>query len=1104
MSFYKYYLTYNGTTTEVFKVDGWNDIGREYKRSPKYHSVLRQFSVELGFHNSEAGKIIRDAYYESGLDMNITFKVTKYNHLTNVYDDFYESVIDAKPESLKFTRDFVRCSLIDSSKENDFATYDEINFNLVNRTAIDGTEVEQFETELSEIQIPYPDIYLHTNATGGNGLVNELSPFAEQLDYQVIDQRNEYPTGDLIHEVIYKTDLEDGTLTTPDIVIYSNTISDRPLEWRVDYISPYILNYETEHSTLYVDWTNQVSTRSIQFNEKIILLIGTTEHIICERTVTHTESDLEVGSTTYNLPSMLAYEYGTDYAVEENADVKLVSRCTYTFENPYSVTYDGFPYAVVELLKVETTDYKKYLTNSHILINENDTANKLGNNSYAVYENNSINQQSFDINVTTVGDLVLKAISLSNETGHFFSKDYKCILKHIKADDTFTEYDIYNAGTTMTDNISIERDKYYTDDNEYGLEINTNNTLVNLTRAINHTGSKSLTLDIGDKVELSFLIHFATPINNEDYTGNLKLESVKIDYSDLVTTVGYTIKVLTTEKVTVKGMYVHEAFYRAIQLALGAKGKESNVEKIFHSDLLGRTSSEMETYSANGQWSNLFITSGTMLRGRNTDLNVSILELFSSLDKKLQLCLYYDRTIKKYVVDTRDKAFKDEKLTTIESKGLEITLNSELFFNQVFTGHNDLTYDYIKGANEYDVNTEWGINSPVKNSIDLRSKYRTDTVGIVIQLLNPYTIAGSKDMKGDSDIFIIETDNGIAKLTGVNYTGFEGIETYLNPNMNPRQCLLRHNYTLYPQSKRLSDMNIRFIKNQKAIEYEIYGGSQTQLVATANLDECTLLPEIYDLTAPISDLEIAAIDLDPNKYMEFTSDVVTYNGWIDEFKRGDYKGSAKLRLRGRKYTQPAIGIYNLYAVNTGKLAPVGWRVSNNEDWDELIEYLGGESIAGGKLKEIGTTNWDEPNQGATNEYGFTAVASGMRNDSGTYLYKNVLSNWWSSSTPNLPWENPFYTCYYGHSYCSYSEQFYKKVGYAVRLVTDINPNTTIITDYDGNIYNVIKIGEQWWLKQDLKVTHFNDGEIIPNVISNTEWESLTTPAYCNYNNKPFI
>jgi len=71
-------------------------------------------------------------------------------------------------------------------------------------------------------------------------------------------------------------------------------------------------------------------------------------------------------------------------------------------------------------------------------------------------------------------------------------------------------------------------------------------------------------------------------------------------------------------------------------------------------------------------------------------------------------------------------------------------------------------------------------------------------------------------------------------------------------------------------------------------------------------------------------------------------------------------------------------LYNWYNVSTGKLCPTGWHVPSVTEWTTLINYLGGESVAGGKLKETGTTHWVTPNTGATNTSGFTALPAGIR------------------------------------------------------------------------------------------------------------------------------
>jgi uncharacterized protein (TIGR02145 family) len=64
----------------------------------------------------------------------------------------------------------------------------------------------------------------------------------------------------------------------------------------------------------------------------------------------------------------------------------------------------------------------------------------------------------------------------------------------------------------------------------------------------------------------------------------------------------------------------------------------------------------------------------------------------------------------------------------------------------------------------------------------------------------------------------------------------------------------------------------------------------------------------------------------------------------------------------------------------------------------------------------------------------------------------------------------------------------------------INNQAQTVTDYEGNIYQKVTIGSQVWLKSNLKVTHYNNGDSIPNVTDGTQWHNLTTGAYLNYDN----
>jgi uncharacterized protein (TIGR02145 family) len=71
--------------------------------------------------------------------------------------------------------------------------------------------------------------------------------------------------------------------------------------------------------------------------------------------------------------------------------------------------------------------------------------------------------------------------------------------------------------------------------------------------------------------------------------------------------------------------------------------------------------------------------------------------------------------------------------------------------------------------------------------------------------------------------------------------------------------------------------------------------------------------------------------------------------------------------------------------------------------------------------------------------------------------------------------------------------------YRVKIISDDGKfETGTVADIDGNVYQTIKIGDQWWMAENLKVTHYRNGEAIPNVTDDEEWENLSTGAFCSF------
>jgi uncharacterized protein (TIGR02145 family) len=293
-------------------------------------------------------------------------------------------------------------------------------------------------------------------------------------------------------------------------------------------------------------------------------------------------------------------------------------------------------------------------------------------------------------------------------------------------------------------------------------------------------------------------------------------------------------------------------------------------------------------------------------------------------------------------------------------------------------------------------------------------------------------------------------------------------------------------------------------------------------------------------------------------------------------------------------------LYNWYAVNDPRgLAPQGWHVSSDGEWNKLVKYLDAgadttcincpqSTIAGGAMKSI--TSWSAPNTGATNSSGLAGLPGGYRDNLGTFDGISLVGNWWSST------ENDVTYVWYRFLFYSYSSVGrnlnIKRVGFSVRCLRDttITPTTPILntststnittttatsggnitsdggvtitargicwsttanptialstktsdgtgtgaftssitgltanttyylrayaTNSVGTSYGAqqtfttasaavlpsVTIGTQVWSSKNLDVATYRNGDPIPQVSDSSQWATLTTGAWCLYNN----
>jgi uncharacterized protein (TIGR02145 family) len=190
--------------------------------------------------------------------------------------------------------------------------------------------------------------------------------------------------------------------------------------------------------------------------------------------------------------------------------------------------------------------------------------------------------------------------------------------------------------------------------------------------------------------------------------------------------------------------------------------------------------------------------------------------------------------------------------------------------------------------------------------------------------------------------------------------------------------------------------------------------------------------------------------------IDFTQDE-TNNGTIEKYCYEDNTNNCN--IYGGLYQWDEMMDYNPSDESnpgiTRGICMVGWHLPTDIEWTELTDFLGGQSVAGGKLKESGTTHWFNPNSGATNESGFTAIAGGYRRHDGWTLGMGYDANFWT--TRNIGAPGGFF---YRNVSCGKSEMLKRYesgiFGFSVRCLMD-SSQFRYLTILDENLKTISKL-----------------------------------------------
>jgi len=191
--------------------------------------------------------------------------------------------------------------------------------------------------------------------------------------------------------------------------------------------------------------------------------------------------------------------------------------------------------------------------------------------------------------------------------------------------------------------------------------------------------------------------------------------------------------------------------------------------------------------------------------------------------------------------------------------------------------------------------------------------------------------------------------------------------------------------------------------------------------------------------------------------------------------------------------------YNGLTINN--IANSGWHIPTRTDVDILLANVGGALIAGGHLKEVGTTHWLTPNTAATNDFEFNLLPSPSRGSNGSQFAYGSQVQIWTSTELNIGDPTILYVSqlgYYSNASAYTDSALNVHYGISIRLIKDNGINTGTYIGNDGKEYPTVKIGDQVWLAKHLAETKDNNNNLIPLVQDESEWSGLTTGARCYY------
>jgi uncharacterized protein (TIGR02145 family) len=624
-----------------------------------------------------------------------------------------------------------------------------------------------------------------------------------------------------------------------------------------------------------------------------------------------------------------------------------------------------------------------------------------------------------------------------------------------------------------------------------------------------------------------------------------------------------TQKIASAPITITEGFPVYDAMERVLQHIL-------DVQYPFYSEFFGRTekfyNSLTAFYATENQLRFAHIQSGLNQRGlplnssslpsaEGTPLLLNFKNLFKCMQAIWNVGYSFEiltgETTPRIRIEEYSHFFQNVEVLDLSSRinkyDIQSVVMPELVPNDLKSGFDNFEYLSANGRAEPNTTSERTSVINTATKFENISPLRGDTKGILDNLSSPISVDESKDTKGDSDVFIVKSQKSATyewiPETGENITVDNGTslfgESLLNRYFTPSRMLIRQGNRIKTGMTKLDSLSVlRFQKTDKYSSLETTGEGIT-IKENADVLISSLADPIYrpvkhtiECLFTLSDLE--TISANPLGYLTFGENISGYliRGYLLSLKKRNNEDKAEITIIEK---HPAIKaapyaskdalynwyaathqhggaiehgyLYNWWAATDGRnIAAVNAHIPSNAEHATLSTDLGGNTIAGGHLKEAGTVHWQTPNTGADNSSGYTGLASGHRTSSGIFEGINATGYFWTSDA-SIGDYNEAYDSRLAFDSAAYFQGPYgqsKKCGETLRLIIDepieIVGSNAIYVGNDGRRYRCVLIGSIWYMAENLAETKYRNGDLITKVTGNTEWAALNSEGYCAFNN----